>query len=120
MTSPREIGQSSASVPIGPSTQPRRSRSPWRMKISTSLVSQSLAAVSQMAASTGCSGGRARDDPQNVAGRGLVLKRLLELAFACLLSLEQSRILDRDNGLVCERLDELYLMIAEWFDANAE
>src|SRR5215469_7845365 len=37
--------------------------------------------------------GRAADNAEHVAGRSLVFKRFLKLALACLLSLEQPRVL---------------------------
>jgi hypothetical protein len=42
------------------------------------------------------------------------IERLLKLAFACLFSLEQPRVLDGDDGLVGERLEELDLTSCEW------
>jgi hypothetical protein len=37
----------------------------------------------------------------------------LKLAFACLLRLEKPRVLDSDDGLVCERLDQPDLPVGE-------
>ena len=44
--------------------------------------------------------------------RGLVFERLLQLALARLLRLEQPRVLDGDDGLVGEGLDQLDLLVA--------
>ena len=46
--------------------------------------------------------GRAADDLQHLGRRRLLLQRLGELGGARLDLLEQARILDRDDGLVCE------------------
>ena len=46
---------------------------------------------------------RAADDAEHLAGRSLVFERLLQLALARLLLLEQPRVLDGDDGLVGER-----------------
>src|SRR5215470_2361745 len=46
---------------------------------------------------------RAADYVEDAAGCSLILKRLLKLALACLLGLEQPRVLDGDDGLVGER-----------------
>ena len=48
--------------------------------------------------------GRAADDLQDLAGRGLLLQRLGELARARLQLLEQPHVLDRDHRLVGEGL----------------
>ena len=48
--------------------------------------------------------GRPADDLQNIGGGRLLFQRLCQLALALLLSLEQSRVLDRDDGLVSEGL----------------
>src|SRR5262245_41860899 len=101
MTSPRVIGQFSASVPIGPWTQPRRRRSPSRMKISAIL---GLAKFCDSLANGGKHwlqvDRRARDDFENVTGRGLIIKSLLELALLGLHLVEQPHVLDRDYGLI--------------------
>src|SRR5262249_61517801 len=57
--------------------------------------------------------GGARDDGEHLGGGSLVLKRLLQLALARLLCLEQSRVFDGDNGLVGEGLKELDLALSE-------
>ena len=51
-------------------------------------------------------GRRARDDTQNLAGGRLLLERLFRLV-------EQADVLDRDDGLVGERLQELDLPVGE-------
>src|SRR5215467_14925404 len=58
-------------------------------------------------------GGRARDDAKYLGSRGLVLKRHLELSFARLLSFEQPRVLDGNDGLVGEGVEEFNLLIGE-------
>jgi hypothetical protein len=50
--------------------------------------------------------GRARNDGQHIAGGGLVCKRFAQLV-------EQSRVLDRDDSLIRERLDQCELLIGE-------
>src|SRR5262249_15342313 len=56
---------------------------------------------------------RATDDLQHVGGRCLTFERLLQLAFARLLSLKQSRVLDCDYGLVGEGLEQTDLLFSE-------
>src|SRR5262245_66456854 len=56
-----------------------------------------------------CIGRRAADDAEHFACRGLELKRFLQLALARLLSIEQSRVLDRDYGLVGKGLEQFDL-----------
>ena len=58
-------------------------------------------------------GRRRGDDPQDLGGRGLLLQRLgdlavalLKLGVALLQLLEQPGVLDRDHGLVRERLQQ--------------
>jgi hypothetical protein len=48
----------------------------------------------------------------------LVSERLLKLAFARLLSLEQPRVLDGDDDLVGEYLEQFNLSINEWADSG--
>ena len=57
--------------------------------------------------------GRAADDVEHVAGRGLLLEHLGELVGARLHLLEQPHVLDRDHRLVGEGLDQLDLLLAE-------
>src|SRR5262249_28541920 len=56
---------------------------------------------------------RATNDAKHLAGSGLIFKRLLKLALARLLGLEQARVLDRDDGLVSERPQQLKLALRE-------
>src|SRR4029450_11575090 len=51
-------------------------------------------------------GRRAADDAQNLARRRLTLQRLGELAVARLHLCEQPHVLDRDDGLIAERLEQ--------------
>ena len=61
----------------------------------------------QRVSSTVCrSNGRAADDLEHVGGRGLLLQRFTQLV-------KQSRVLDRDDGLACEVLDQLDLLVGE-------
>src|SRR5262245_64979816 len=60
----------------------------------------------------------ARDDTENIADGGLVLKRFLQLAFARLLRLEQPRIFDGDRCLVGEAPEELDLALGEGPDLS--
>src|SRR5262245_21720149 len=53
------------------------------------------------------------DDRKDVAGRGLVFERFLKLTLACLLCLEQSRVLDGDDGLVGEGGNQFNLLVGE-------
>ena len=56
---------------------------------------------------------RARDDPQNIAGRRLVLERLGQFARTRLHLVEQPHVLDRDHRLVGEGGDQLDLLVGE-------
>src|SRR5215472_6599724 len=58
-------------------------------------------------------GRRTGDYAQHLASRGLILKRLLKFALACLLRLEQPRVFDGDDGLVGEGLEYLNLLVGE-------
>jgi hypothetical protein len=64
-------------------------------------------------------GGRAADDAEHIAGRSLILQGLLEFALACLLCLEQPRVLDSDHSLVGEGLEKLNLSVGELADFSA-
>jgi hypothetical protein len=57
--------------------------------------------------------GRAADDLQHVAGRGLVLERFLQVAGALLQLAEQPRILHRDHRLRGEILQQRDLLLGE-------
>src|SRR6266481_7341213 len=57
--------------------------------------------------------GRARDGPQNLAGRRLLLQRLGQIARARLHLLEEPHVLDRDHRLVGEGGEQLYLLVGE-------
>jgi hypothetical protein len=48
--------------------------------------------------------GRPADDLQDVGGGRLLFQGFCQLALACLLRLEQPRVLDGDHGLVCKNL----------------
>jgi hypothetical protein len=58
-------------------------------------------------------GGRAADDLEHVAGRGLVFERFFEVARARLQFTEQPRVLHRDHRLRREVLDEPDFLVAE-------
>src|SRR5262245_37005341 len=62
--------------------------------------------------------GRARDDPQYLAGRGLLLQRLGQFARARLHFVEQTHVLNRDHGLVGESGDKLDLLLGERTDGR--
>ena len=55
--------------------------------------------------------GRAADDAQNLAGRGLPLERLGQLGGACAHFVEQPGVLDRDHRLIGELLQQLFLSL---------
>ena len=59
-------------------------------------------------------GGRAADDVEHVARRGLVFERFFEVARAGLQFAEQPRILHRDHHLVGKGADQLYLAFGVW------
>ena len=63
--------------------------------------------------------GRAADNLQHVAGRGLVLERFLEIARAGVQFVEQADILDRDDGLVGEGLKQVDLPLRKRLDLAA-
>src|SRR5262249_52763353 len=50
--------------------------------------------------------GRSADDLEHVGGRGLLLQRFAQFV-------EQPRVLDRDDGLLCEIAYKLYLLVGE-------
>ena len=56
---------------------------------------------------------RTTDNAQHLACCCLIFERLLQLAFAGLLGLEQPRVLDGDDGLVGKCLYELHLLYGE-------
>ena len=58
-------------------------------------------------------GWRTTDHFKHIAGGGLILERLLQLALARLLRREQPRVLDGDHGLIGERLQQLDLLACE-------
>ena len=58
-------------------------------------------------------GGRARDHAEDLAGRGLLLQRLGQVAVAPVELGEEAHVLDRDDGLVREGLEELDLAVRE-------
>jgi hypothetical protein len=57
-----------------------------------------------------------RDDPQHLGRRGLLLQRLAQLSVPPLQLLEQPGVLDRDDGLIGERLQHRDLVVAERAD----
>jgi len=59
-------------------------------------------------------GGRAADDVQHVAGRGLVFERFFEVAGTGLQFAEQPRVLHRDDRLHREVFQERDLFFREW------
>jgi len=59
-------------------------------------------------------GGRAADDIEHVAGRGLVFERFFEVARAGLQFTEQPRVLDRDHRLGRKVLQQRDLFVGEW------
>jgi len=62
-------------------------------------------------------GGRAADDPEHIAGRGLVFERFFEVARARLQFAEQPRVLDRDDGLVGKGAHQFDLPLGVWLHA---
>jgi len=60
-------------------------------------------------------GGRAANDAEHIAGRGLVFERFFEVARTGLQFAEQPRILDRDDRLVGEGAHQLDLTLGVWF-----
>ena len=60
--------------------------------------------------------GRARDDPEDLAGGGLLLEGFGEVAVPGLELLEQADVLDGNDSLVGERLHEIDLLIGERLD----
>ena len=64
-------------------------------------------------------GGRAADDAEQVAGRSLVVERLLQFALARLLRLKETRVLDGDDGLVGEGLEQVDVSVGERADLGA-
>src|SRR5206468_1860448 len=65
-------------------------------------------------------GRRGRDDLEHVAGGGLLLQRLLEIARLGLHLVEQADVLDGDDGLVGEGLDEFDLLVLKRADSEPE
>jgi len=63
--------------------------------------------------------GRAADDLQHFARRGLVFERFFEVARARVQFIEQPDILDRDDGLVGEGLQEIDLRLRKRRDVTA-
>src|SRR5215472_3009898 len=62
---------------------------------------------------------RARDDLENVTGRGLIIESLLELALLGLHLIEQPHVLDRDHRLVGEGCDEIDFLLSERVDRRS-
>ncbi len=63
--------------------------------------------------------GRAADDLQHIADRGLVFERLLQVLGALTQFAQQPRVLDRNDRLVGKGPDELDLFFAERLDPVA-
>ena len=61
-------------------------------------------------------GGRAADDVEHVAGRGLVFERFFEVTRAGLQFAEQPRVLHRDDRLRRKVLQQRYVLVAEGTD----
>ena len=92
----------------------RWSSSPSKRKMRRIVASHSRAALSAMVSKTGwTSVGELLIDPQDLAGRGLLLQRLGEIAVARLQLREQPDVLDGDDGLVGEGLQQLDLLVRE-------
>jgi hypothetical protein len=53
----------------------------------------------------------AADDIEHLARRGLIFKRLLQLARTRLNLLEEPGVLNGDHRLICERLEKLNLLL---------
>src|SRR5262249_13653795 len=62
---------------------------------------------------------RAADRLKYFAGCRLILERLLQLAFARLLRLEQPCVLDGNDGLVGEGSHELNMLFLKWLGLSA-
>ncbi len=78
------------------------------------MASQMRIAFASMASKTGFSSpGELEMTLENIAGCGLLLQRLLQLPRPRLHLLEQSRVLDGDDGLVGEGLEEFDLALGE-------
>ena len=85
------------------------------------LASQTRVAFASMASKTGSnSPGELEMTLKHLGGRRLLLQRLLQLACARLLLLEQPRVLDGDDGLVGEGLEQLDLLLGERLHALHE
>ena len=63
--------------------------------------------------------GRARDDPEDLAGGGLLLEGLGEVAVPGLELLEEAHVLDGDHGLIRERLQEPDLLLGKRPDLHS-
>ena len=59
---------------------------------------------------------RARNYPQDLAGRGLLLQRLGEVAVTILQFLKKPNVLNGDDGLASEGFKELDLLLQERTD----
>src|SRR5262249_40375628 len=59
---------------------------------------------------------RAGDDAQHLRGGSLLLQRLGQIVGALPQLIEQPRVLDRDDGLVGERGEQLDLILSEGLD----
>src|SRR4026207_1050618 len=81
----------------------------------TSSIPQTLAALSTMASSTGCtSGGERLMDPGTPARRGLGPRRLTQFCVALAEFREQPNVLDSDHRLIGKGLNEFNLPFGEW------
>jgi hypothetical protein len=65
-------------------------------------------------------GGGAGDDTQDLAGRGLLLERLGQIAVADVQLVEEAHVLDGDDGLVGEGPEQLDVAVGEGAGLGAE
>src|SRR5215510_6051112 len=82
--------------------------------VSPDSRAESLPAVRQKFHLTHCA--KIRD---HLSCRSLIFERLLQLALACLLCLEQPRVLDGDHRLVGKRGDQLNFFVGERLNNSA-
>src|SRR5262249_45535628 len=60
--------------------------------------------------------GRAADNAKHLGGRRLMFQSFPQFCIALLDLLEQSDILDGDDGLISEGLEERDLLVGKWMD----
>ena len=91
------------------------SSSPSNRRTAANSAPQSCTALSAIVSNTGwTSVGELGDDPQDLAGRGLLLEGLGEVVVAGLELREEADVLDGDDRLVGEGLQQLELPVGEW------